>query len=156
MVVALPRHRRKGEWPPCEPPQAPLSQVCTAIGQYRLLQGHRLHRLIGPIHAPPQPAYRRLQRGFVHPDLDGGMMIMENKSWRPTGGPHWTRCGVWGQAKPDEVFPAIALHNGHHGLTEGRHRLKALFPAPALVESQSAPAPWPPERAAPPRPLAHA
>src|SRR5712691_4574530 len=112
MVVALHIHRRKGEWPPFEPPQAPLYQIFTAIGQYR-----------------------RLQRGFVHTYLDGGMMIVVDSSWLPTVGPHWTRCGVWGQAKTYEVFHAIALHNGHHGLTEGRHRLKAPFPAPALVES---------------------
>src|SRR5713101_6778712 len=132
MVVALHIHRRKGEWPPFEPPQAPLYQIFTTIGQYRLLQGQRLNRLIGPIHAPPQPAYRRLQRGFVHTYLDGGMMIVVDSSWLPTVGPHWTRCGVWGQAKTSEVFHAIALHNGHHCLTEGRHRLKALLDGDGL------------------------
>src|SRR5688572_19936234 len=39
---------------------------------------------------------------------------------------------VWGgHAKPDEVFHAIALHNGPHGLTSGCHRLTALVPTPA-------------------------
>jgi hypothetical protein len=62
------------------------------------------------------------------------MMIIVDPSWLPSVGAHWTRRDVRRQAKPDEIFHTILLHNGHHRLTEGRHGLKPLFPATALVE----------------------
>src|SRR2546428_5208917 len=66
--------------------------------------------------------------------LDGGMMIVVDPSGLPRIGTHRTRWVVLGQAEPYQVFHAVALHNGHHRLTEGRHRRKPFFPTTALVE----------------------
>src|SRR3989449_1646347 len=62
------------------------------------------------------------------------MAIVVDPSRLPPIGTHQTRCVVLVQAKPQEVFHAVALHHGHHRLPEGRHGLKALFPATTLVE----------------------
>src|SRR3989475_8950873 len=62
------------------------------------------------------------------------MAIVVDPSRLPPIGTHRTRCVVGVQAKPYQVSLTVALHNGHHRLPEGRHGLKALFPATALVE----------------------
>src|SRR5215831_9728273 len=111
MVVALYVHRGEGERPPFKSPQTPLHLIFLAIGQHRLRQGQRLYRLIRPIDAPPQPAYRCRQRGFVHTDLDSGMTLVVAPRWLPPVGPHWTRRGMLGQAKPYKVLHLMVLPN---------------------------------------------
>src|SRR6266702_4741573 len=117
MVIALYIHGRERQRASFEPPEAALHLIFTAIGQHRLRKSQRRHRLVRAVDAPPQPANRRLQSGFVHTNLDSGMTIVVEASWLPPVGTHRTRRDVRGQAKPYEMFYAVALHNGHHRLT---------------------------------------
>ena len=76
MFISLHVHGAQRQRAPFEPPETPLHQILMAIGQHRLLKRQLLLRLIGAIHPPPQPPYRRLKRLLVYTHLHGGMAIV--------------------------------------------------------------------------------
>jgi hypothetical protein len=75
MVIALHIHGRQRQRTPFQPPQTPLHEICTAIGQHRLRKRQLLSRLIGTLYPPSQAAHRRLQSDLVHTDLHGCLAV---------------------------------------------------------------------------------
>jgi len=135
MVSALPLQGRQRSRTPLQPPQAPLHEICPALGPHRLRQRPLHSRLLGAIHPPAQAAHRRRQSDLVHPDRHGGLAVFLEPRGPTAVRAHDAGRGGWPRASPQERRDSLALDNRHHRLTEGRDRLKAFLASAALVQS---------------------